>query len=300
MGWVSFMIIWRKITATYRERTELQTARGCDLSWITCHKQSSFSSVSKKQYSSHELTWYRHIHVALCHAMMQCMLFNIVSSDDYFDFFFRNSKTIKIFRTFPQNSRFFFNFEKIQENENFLKFLIKIVTFSEFSFNYVHLAHAILYVVVADDLVPRFLVWIITYCVHLKQLKTIEEIWLTKLIIKIMPFEHQQQQLQNYNRYTNFTYIGLVFMVFIIYFIILKYISYISLLWFTIHVLVSYIFNCLNLVLFRFSQWNRYHFSNTKCSRSVPRIADRTRPQGLELSIMAGLLLHRFTHFQVT
>ena len=37
--------------------------------------------------------------------------------------------------------------KKIQENENFLKF----------SYNYVHLAHAILYVAVADDLVPRFI-----------------------------------------------------------------------------------------------------------------------------------------------
>ena len=36
--------------------------------------------------------------------------------------------------------------------------------------------------------------WIITYCIHFKQLKTIKEIWLAKLIIKIMTFEHQQQQ----------------------------------------------------------------------------------------------------------
>ena len=85
-------------------------------------------------------------------------------------------------------------------------------------------------------------------------------------------------------------------MVLIIYFIILEYISYILLLWFYIHVLVSYIFNCRSLVLFRFSQWNKYNFSNTKCSRSVPRIADRTRPQGLELSIMAGLPLPRSPH----
>ena len=37
--------------------------------------------------------------------------------------------------------------KKIQENKNFLKF----------SYNYIHLTHVILYVAVADDLVPRFI-----------------------------------------------------------------------------------------------------------------------------------------------
>ena len=60
--------------------------------------------------------------------------------------------------------------------------------------------------------------------------------------------------------------------------------------------MVSNIFNCISLVLFEFSKWNKYFFSNTKCSRSGSRIADRTRPQGLELSIMAGFLLRRFPH----
>ena len=69
---------------------------------------------------------------------------------------------------------------------------------------------------------------------------------------------------------------------------------------FTIDVLVSNIFNCISLVLFEFSKWNKYFFSNTKCSRSGSRIADRTRPQGLELSIMAGLLLRRFPHLDRT
>ena len=85
---------------------------GYNLCWITCHKQSLFSSVSKNQYTSHELTWYWHIHVALCHPIVQHMLFNIVSSDVYFDF------------------------PKFEENKDF----------SKFSYNYVHLAHAILYV----------------------------------------------------------------------------------------------------------------------------------------------------------
>ena len=62
--------------------------------------------------------------------------------------------------------------------------------------------------------------------------------------------------------------------------------------------MVSNIFNCISLVLFEFSKWNKYFFSNTKCSRSGSRIADRTRPQGLELSIMAGLLLRRFPHLE--
>ena len=110
-----------------------------------------------------------------------------------------------------------------------------------------------------------------------------------------MPFEHQQQQFKKYNDYTHFTYIWLLYMVSIIYFIILKYITY-TFLWFTIDVLVSNIFNCISLVLFEFSKWNKYFFSNTKCSRSGSRIADRTRPQGLELSIMAGLLPPRFPH----
>ena len=60
---------------------------------------------------------------------------------------FRNSKKIKIFRTFPQKRIFLKTLKKIKENENF----------SKFSYNYVHLAHAILYVAIADDLVPRFI-----------------------------------------------------------------------------------------------------------------------------------------------
>ena len=39
-----------------------------------------------------------------------------------------------------------------------------------------------------------------------KQFKTIQEIWLAKLTIKIMPFEHQHQQFKKYNNYTHFTY----------------------------------------------------------------------------------------------
>ena len=49
-------------------------------------------------------------------------------------------------------------------------------------------------------------------------------------------------------------------MVSIIYFVILKYIAYIFFLLFTIDVLVSNIFNCISLVLFEFSKWNKYFF----------------------------------------
>ena len=52
-------------------------------------------------------------------------------------------------------------------------------------------------------------------------------------------------------------------MVSIIYFVILKYIAYIFLL-FTIDVLVSNIFNCISLVLFEFSKWNKYFFFKYK------------------------------------
>ena len=64
-------------------------------------------------------------------------------------------------------SIFFTKFEEIRfkiskkwqnkENDNFSKFLSKIVTFSKFSYNFVDLAHAIPYGAVADDLVPRFI-----------------------------------------------------------------------------------------------------------------------------------------------
>ena len=65
------------------------------------------------------------------------IVFDIVSSDVY-DFF----PKIKIFRTFPQKWRYFLKIsKKNQENGNFFIF----------SYNYVHLAHAILYVAVADD-----------------------------------------------------------------------------------------------------------------------------------------------------
>ena len=83
---------------------------------------------------------------------------------------------------------------------------------------------------------------------------------------------------------------------FLLYISLYLNILHIYFLWFTIDVLVSNIFNCISLVLFEFSKWNEYFFSNTKCSRSGSRIADRTRPQGLELSIMAGLLPPRFPH----
>ena len=62
-----------------------------------------FICKTKAVQYSHELTWrYWHIHVAPCHPLVQRILINIVSSDDYFDFFSRNSKKIKIVRKFPQ------------------------------------------------------------------------------------------------------------------------------------------------------------------------------------------------------
>ena len=85
---------------------------------------------------------------------------------------------------------------------------------------------------------------------------------------------------------------------FLLYISLYLNILHIFFLLFTIDVLVSNIFNCISLVLFEFSKWNKYFFSNTKCSRSGSRIADRTRPKGLELSIMARLLLRRFPHLQ--
>ena len=94
---------YRNISRTYW----VANSTGYNLCWITCHKQSLFSSVSKKQYTSHELTWwYWHIHVALCSTLF--------------------------FQTFPQKMEIFMKIsKKIQENENFLKF----------SYNYIHLAH---------------------------------------------------------------------------------------------------------------------------------------------------------------
>ena len=94
MGWVSFMSHTKK---NYRDisRTHwVANSTWYDLCWITCHKQSLFSSVSKKQYTSHELTWwYWHIHAALCST-----LFKVMST--------------LIFQTFPQKWRFLWKFRK--------------------------------------------------------------------------------------------------------------------------------------------------------------------------------------------
>ena len=77
MGWVSFMSYTKN---NYRDisRTHwVANSTGYDLCWITCHKQSLFSSVSKKRYISHELTWwYWHIHVALCSTLFKVIFFS--------------------------------------------------------------------------------------------------------------------------------------------------------------------------------------------------------------------------------
>ena len=135
------------MTAIYWEWTELQTAR------LVLHNMSSaiivFICKTKAVQYSHELTWrYWHNHVAPCHSMVQIMLINIVSSDDYFIFFTKFEEN-KI-ENFEKN-------DKNKENDNFSKFLSKIATFSKFSYNFVDLAHAISDGAVADDLVPRFI-----------------------------------------------------------------------------------------------------------------------------------------------
>ena len=138
----------KKMTAIYWERTELQTAR------LVLENMSSaiivFICKTKAVQYSHELTWqYWHIHVAPCHPMVQIMLINIVSSDDYFNFFF--------YEVWRKQDGKFRKKDKNKENDNFWKFLSKIVTFSKFSYNLYDLAYAISYGAVADDLVPRFI-----------------------------------------------------------------------------------------------------------------------------------------------
>ena len=124
MGWVSFMSYTKNNYRNISRTHWVANSTGYDLCWMTCHKQSLFSSVSKKQYTSHELTWwYWHIHVTLW-----SILFKVLSALIFFPKFKEN----KDFSNISTKMEIFMKIsKKIQESENFLKF----------SCSYIHLAH---------------------------------------------------------------------------------------------------------------------------------------------------------------